>query len=369
MATSASRVLALLMVAAVGVTLGAVTACTPKPNGPEPTAEQFFAALATGDTAAAAELSDRPADARHALNDAWAGLQATSLDAQILELEVRRGHRQHHLPLHLASAQGPHLDLRRAAEHGPRRGPLGGALERYRRCIPSSARTRRFALRADAPPAGLGERTRRHRRAGARLSVQLRAGRQGRGRRADDDRARRGRRVAAVRQHAGSAAARRAGQLVEAADEPDHACASPTTTGWPPAIGALPGRGHHAAGRTAADRRHVRAGHHQRGQEGGGRRTRRPGRLAGGQRQPERRRRRRAQRGAGRAGAVGDDQPGPGRAGRRAERRQHHRQAGDDRGDQAVHRRDPRRRAERRRRRRRGRSPRRACTRPGRRSR
>ena len=55
-----------------------VTACTPKPNGPEPTAEQFFAALATGDTAAAAELSDRPADARHALNDAWAGLQATS---------------------------------------------------------------------------------------------------------------------------------------------------------------------------------------------------------------------------------------------------------------------------------------------------
>ncbi len=72
------------MVAAVGVTLGTLTACTPKPNGPEPTAKQFLAALVKGDTAAAAELSDRPTDARQALNNAWAGLQATHLDAQIL---------------------------------------------------------------------------------------------------------------------------------------------------------------------------------------------------------------------------------------------------------------------------------------------
>ncbi|MGX9790905.1 penicillin-binding transpeptidase domain-containing protein [Mycobacterium sp. MMS18-G62] len=81
MATSASRVAGLLAVAMVAATLNA---CTPKPAGPEPTAEQFFAALATGDTAAAAELSDRPADARAALNEAWAGLQAVRLDAQIL---------------------------------------------------------------------------------------------------------------------------------------------------------------------------------------------------------------------------------------------------------------------------------------------
>jgi len=65
-------------------TLLNVTACTPKPNGPEPVAEKFFAALATGDTGAAAELSDKPADARAALNEAWAGLQALRLDAQIL---------------------------------------------------------------------------------------------------------------------------------------------------------------------------------------------------------------------------------------------------------------------------------------------
>jgi cell division protein FtsI/penicillin-binding protein 2 len=84
MATSASRVAGLLAIAMVAAILLNVTACTPKPAGPEPTAKDFFAALATGDTAAAAELSDRPADARAALNEAWAGLQAVRLDAQVL---------------------------------------------------------------------------------------------------------------------------------------------------------------------------------------------------------------------------------------------------------------------------------------------
>ena len=79
--STASRAASLLTVAAVVATL---SACTPKPNGPEPTAAKFFAALATGDTAAAASLSDRAADARAALNEAWAGLQASRLDAQIL---------------------------------------------------------------------------------------------------------------------------------------------------------------------------------------------------------------------------------------------------------------------------------------------
>nr|MDT0524352.1 NTF2-like N-terminal transpeptidase domain-containing protein [Streptomyces sp. DSM 41633] len=41
-------------------------------------------ALATGDTAAAAALADRPEDAKTALSEAWNGLQATRLDAQIL---------------------------------------------------------------------------------------------------------------------------------------------------------------------------------------------------------------------------------------------------------------------------------------------
>jgi hypothetical protein len=78
LASGASLLVAALVLAA------AVSACTPRPDGPAPAAEQFFAALATGDTAAAAELSDDPSDAREALNAAWAGLQASHVDTQIL---------------------------------------------------------------------------------------------------------------------------------------------------------------------------------------------------------------------------------------------------------------------------------------------
>ena len=82
MASSVTRITSLLAVGVVVVGLN--SACTPRPAGPEPTAEKFFAALATGDTARAAELSDRPAETREDLNGAWAGLQATHLDTQIL---------------------------------------------------------------------------------------------------------------------------------------------------------------------------------------------------------------------------------------------------------------------------------------------
>lgn len=44
----------------------------------------FFAKLAVGDTSGAADLADRPEEARAALNAAWSGLQATGLDAQVL---------------------------------------------------------------------------------------------------------------------------------------------------------------------------------------------------------------------------------------------------------------------------------------------
>ena len=71
----------LLTVVAMSATLAA---CTPKPNGPEPAAEEFFASLAKRDTGGASQLTDRPEDARAALNEAWAGLQATGLDAQVL---------------------------------------------------------------------------------------------------------------------------------------------------------------------------------------------------------------------------------------------------------------------------------------------
>ncbi|MBV9353543.1 MAG: penicillin-binding transpeptidase domain-containing protein, partial [Mycobacterium sp.] len=77
--TFASQVTCVIFLAAA-----AVQGCTPRPDGPAPSAERFFAALATGDTATAAQLSDDPGQAREALNAAWAGLQATHLDAQVL---------------------------------------------------------------------------------------------------------------------------------------------------------------------------------------------------------------------------------------------------------------------------------------------
>jgi hypothetical protein len=62
----------------------ALSGCTPRPEGPAPAAEKFFRALSIGDTVTAAQLSDSPNDAREALNAAWAGLQTTHLDAQLL---------------------------------------------------------------------------------------------------------------------------------------------------------------------------------------------------------------------------------------------------------------------------------------------
>ncbi len=71
-------------ISAIVVTAAALSACTPRPDGPTPAAEQFFAKLATGDTNGASQLTDRPEDARTALNASWAGLQASHLDAQVL---------------------------------------------------------------------------------------------------------------------------------------------------------------------------------------------------------------------------------------------------------------------------------------------
>ncbi|WNG94800.1 penicillin-binding transpeptidase domain-containing protein [Mycobacterium sp. ITM-2016-00318] len=79
--TSATRMAGLLAVVVTSVSL---SSCTPKPNGPTPAAQEFFFALAKGDTGGASALTDRPEDARAALNQAWKGLQASSLHAQVL---------------------------------------------------------------------------------------------------------------------------------------------------------------------------------------------------------------------------------------------------------------------------------------------
>jgi len=79
MATTVTRLAAVPVIVA-----GLLAGCTPRPDGPAAAAERFFAALATGNTTDAAVLADRSDDARAALNAAWAGLQATHLDAQVL---------------------------------------------------------------------------------------------------------------------------------------------------------------------------------------------------------------------------------------------------------------------------------------------
>lgn len=72
------------VVSALGVLASGLSACTPRPDGPTPIAAEFLADLGRGDTAAAALLADRPADAHAALNEAWAGLQASHLNATIV---------------------------------------------------------------------------------------------------------------------------------------------------------------------------------------------------------------------------------------------------------------------------------------------
>jgi hypothetical protein len=158
MATSVSRVVGLVTVSVVVVALVNVTACTPKPNGPEPVAEKFFAALATGDTGAAAELSDKPADARAALNEAWAGLQAVRLDAQIVGSKYAEDtgsvtyRYTWHLPKNRTWTYDGQLNMIRDEGRWEVRWSATGL-------HPRLGEHQTFALRADAPPrASVNER-------------------------------------------------------------------------------------------------------------------------------------------------------------------------------------------------------------------
>lgn len=82
MATQVSKVTAI--VSALALATGALSACTPRPDGPAPAAQAFFADLGRGDTGGAAQLSDNPSEAQADLNEAWSGLQAKGLKAEIL---------------------------------------------------------------------------------------------------------------------------------------------------------------------------------------------------------------------------------------------------------------------------------------------
>ncbi|SEH85307.1 Cell division protein FtsI/penicillin-binding protein 2 [Mycolicibacterium rutilum] len=148
MATSASRLAALLAVGALALSLNA---CTPKPAGPEPTAEKFLAALATGDTTGAADLSDRPADAREDLNGAWAGLQATHLDAQILgsKYALDTGSVTYRYTWHLPKGRTWTYDGQLNMVRDEGRWEVRWSATNLH---PRLGENQTFALRADAPP-------------------------------------------------------------------------------------------------------------------------------------------------------------------------------------------------------------------------
>jgi hypothetical protein len=140
------------------VTVGGLSACTPKPNGPEPVATAFFTALAKGDTGTAADFSDRPALARAALNEAWAGLQATKLDAQILGSKYAEDtgsityRYTWHLPKNRTWAYDGRLNMVREEGRWEVRWSATGL-------HPNLGENQTLALRADAPPrASVNER-------------------------------------------------------------------------------------------------------------------------------------------------------------------------------------------------------------------
>ncbi|GAB7146477.1 penicillin-binding protein [Mycobacterium riyadhense] len=124
--------------------------CTPRPEGPGPAAEKFFAALAVGDTATAAELCDNPNEAREALNAAWAGLQATHLDAQVLSAKYAEdvgtvAYRfTWHLPKNRTWSYDGRLKMARDEEGWEVRWATTGL-------HPKLGEHQTFALRADAP--------------------------------------------------------------------------------------------------------------------------------------------------------------------------------------------------------------------------
>ncbi|OBG49306.1 MULTISPECIES: penicillin-binding transpeptidase domain-containing protein [unclassified Mycobacterium] len=141
-----------LVIVAAGLLLAAIatSGCTPRPDGPGPAAEKFFAALAIGDTATAAQLSDNPNEAREALNAAWAGLQASHLDTQILNAKYAEdtgtvGYRfTWHLPKNRTWTYDGQLKMARDEGRWEVRWTTTGL-------HPKLGEHQTFALRADAP--------------------------------------------------------------------------------------------------------------------------------------------------------------------------------------------------------------------------
>ncbi|WP_072687578.1 penicillin-binding transpeptidase domain-containing protein [Rhodococcus marinonascens] len=83
-----ARIVRSIALGGVAVLIVGVTACTPRPDGPEPAAQAFLAAFAERDSERAAGLSDRPDAARQTLESTWKSLQAESLEAETTDVRV-----------------------------------------------------------------------------------------------------------------------------------------------------------------------------------------------------------------------------------------------------------------------------------------
>ena len=326
MATQTSfvtRVTGLLAVAAVIGAGGLLSACTPKPMGPEPTAQAFFAALAKGDTGSGGR-PQRPARRRAGRTQRSLGGPAGDRrwTRTVLSSKYAEDTGSIDLPLHLAPAQEPQLDLRRSTQHGPRRGQVGSPLERNG-IAPQSRREPdpRAAGRPATPR--VGERARRHRRAGARATSTTtrstpRPLRTNSCRPRGPSPTRCGRSTTPwTRSDSPSRPARRRRALdLITLRQADHERVAPALANLPgvvitPQAELLPTDERFAPAIINEVKKSVV-------DELDG-----AGGLARRQRQPERRRRRRAQRGTRGARAVGDHQPRPRGAGRGTGRGQH----------------------------------------------
>ncbi len=266
--------------------------------------------------------TDKPADARSALNEAWAGLQAVRLDAQILGSKYAEDtgsvtyRYTWHLPKNRTWAYDGQLNMVRDEGRWEVRWSATGL-------HPRLGEHQTFALRADPPrrasvnerggtdvlvPGNLYHYALDAKSAGGALMPTARAV------------------VDALRPFDDTLDPQRLAEQASSSKDPlslitlrqsDH----DRVAG---AIGALPGVVVTPQAELLPTDDSFAPDIVSQVKKRGPRRTRRAGRVARGQRQPERCRRRRAQRGAGRPCAVGDHQPGPRRAARRAGRGQHH---------------------------------------------
>ena len=150
MATKSTLATLAPAVAGLLVAVAALSGCTPRPEGPGPAAEKYFRALAVGDTATAAQLSDNPNEAREALNAAWAGLQAIHLDAQLLSAKYAEDtgtvdyRFTWHLPKNRTWSYDGQLKMARDEGHWQVRWATTGL-------HPRLGEHQTFALRADTP--------------------------------------------------------------------------------------------------------------------------------------------------------------------------------------------------------------------------